>query len=459
MDTSRPYYDAETFQTGSPAVFRPGLGVVDEHGRTIASKIARSSSFSTRAAPSVGLHRHRPLVHYDAQRGYADLELVEYFDVANVGELVKSLVQSLVRNYAKVLVAQPFEVARLLLQVGDISTETVKVAVETEQEDEEEVEYFQPRDEVRRRTRVKRPPSATPAPHTPTQVQVPTTTTAPMPSTHLSPVSLNTVDVMSAMLSQEGARGLWRAANTTFVYKTLNATLEAWITGFASAFLHIPDPFFVDIAHSPEPTTTLLLSLSASVLTGLILAPLDLIRTRMIVTRINNSERSLRNSIQQLKFFTCPLSLVIPTVLNSLANNLLKKITPYLLLVKLGIDSGNSPSLYGTLSLVASIAVLAVKLPVETVLRRAQVSYLLKRARGSTNHLKIESEKQLVVKFAGYSGLFSTPLTIVMCKGDNSGVEALFRGWRVGVLNVIGSWGLKLLQDNYDKQISTEEKF
>jgi fusion and transport protein UGO1 len=254
-------------------------------------------------------------------------------------------------------------------------------------------------------------------------------------------------------------RGLWRATNTTFIYNTLSATLEAWITGFVSAFLHIPDPFFVEVAHSPEPTTTLMLSLGASVLTGLILAPLDIIRTRMIVTKLEGSQRSLRDSIKRLKFMTCPLSLIIPTILNSLANNLFKKLTPYLLLVKFGIDSTTSPSLYGTISLISSILVLAVKLPIETLLRRAQVSYMLKRAHGSFNSLKITDDKAMVVKFAGYSGIFTTLWDILYFRGENGGVEAVFRGWRVGVLNVFGSWGLELLQNNYDDQISMEEKF
>lgn len=482
----RPYYDADTFHGGYSAVYRPGVGVIDEHGRTIASKLSSATRNSTPSTVSMfkaqahgaGYGSGRgPVVNYDnIQKSYSDLEFTEYFDYSNVVELVKSLTQSLLRNYAKIVVAQPFEVSRLILQVGDISTidghtsslkqfhsgkprDTDSFMEEDEDiadggdddPDEEDIDYFVPRDEERKRTRVVRrnvqksvsSPSVPQTPHKGPK--------------HLTPMTLNTMDVMSSLLSQEGVRGLWRATNTTFVYNTLNATLEAWITGFVSIFLSIPDPFFVEVAHSPRPTTTLMLSLGASVLTALILAPLDLIRTRLVITKIEGNERSLRNSIKHLKFSTCPLSLVVPTALNSLASTLNKKLTPYLLTVKLGVDSTVSPSLYGSLSLLASVIFLTIKLPVETLLRRAQISYMMKRARGSSNKLKIDNQGQLIVKFGGYSGIFTTLWDIFYSKGENSGLEGIFRGWRVGVLNVIGSWGLELLRNNYDDQV--EEKF
>lgn len=486
----RPYFDSETFHAGGPAIYRPGIGVVDEQGNTIASKITNSSNLKRSITNNIGIggvskaygsgrSSMRNIIRINQynenikKNMYSDLEFSEYFELNNVSELIKSLVNSFITNYFRCLIAQPFEVARLLLQVGDIHTTTPNDGAKEHQktkrnephydddndddnDDDDEVYYFQSKDEdselLRRRTRtIKR--------RSPTK----TTTTAAsskkvINKNHIRPVSLNTVDIMSSLLSQEGTRGLWRATNATFILNALSSTLEAWITGFISPFLQIPDPFFVDVAHSPEPTTTLALSITASLLTGLILAPLDLIRTKLVVTSINHNERSIRNSIKNLRYFTCPISLIIPTILNSLANNVFKKLTPYLLFVKFGIDAYGSPIWYSTISLFSNIVELFVRLPVETLLRRAQVSFLLKRSENG-NVMKIENEDQLIVGFGGYSGLFKTFYDIYHSSGENSGFEGLFRGWRVGLLKILGSWGLSLLEQNYDDQSFKEEKF
>ncbi|KAH3666422.1 hypothetical protein WICMUC_005690 [Wickerhamomyces mucosus] len=502
MSELRPYYDPETFNTGNTTVFRPGVGVIDENGVTIASKISRGSGSKFNSLAGLGLsNSYRgesssrsiknliKLNNYNAnikKNIYSDLEFHEYFEWNNVGELLKSLFNSFLKNYINTLISQPFEVSRLLLQVGDFKTKIGNQSRQTDNvtgnfkkknyrniyngnenndtndndnvndnddEDDEELNYFESREAEFKRTRTIRQQS--------TKLDVPKDFKLHKKSKkYLVPVSLNTVDIMSSLLSTEGIRGLWRASNCTFIFTALSSTLEAWITGFLSPFFQIPDPFFVDVAHSSDPTTTLILSLSASIITGLLLAPLDLIRTRLIVTKVDNTERSFRNSIKNLNFYTIPISLIIPTILNSLANKFLKKFTPYLLFIKFGIESYGSPTIYSTISLISSILELFIKLPIETLLRRAQVSYLLKNSSNSNNCLKIkDADNELIVKFAGYSGVFTTLYDIFYNDGENRGLEAIFRGWRVGLLNILGSWGLEILQISYDDQSFQEEKF
>ncbi|CCH43975.1 Calcium-binding mitochondrial carrier protein [Wickerhamomyces ciferrii] len=502
----RPYYDSETFHAGGPAIYRPGIGVVDEHGNTIASKIVSSSNLKRSINNSLGIgsvskgfsgngkSSMKNLIRINQynenikKNMYSDLEFSEYFELQNVSELIKSLINSLIKSYLRCLIAQPFEVARLLLQIGDIQT-TGSQSVNSQSngtkknfnttnnndnneaddddddddddEHDDEVYYFRSKHEddepePSRRTRtIKRKVETSPIRSQKTPSPIPLRKKNP---NHITPVSLNTVDVMSSLLSKEGTRGLWRATNATFIFNALSSTLEAWITGFISPFLQIPDPFFVDVAHSPEPTTTLALSITASILTGLLLAPLDLIKTKLIVSSINNNERSIRNSIRDLKYFTCPISLIIPNILNTLANTIFKKFTPYLIVVKFGIDSYASPVLNSTIGVVSSVLELFVRLPIETLYRRAQVAFLLKKSEDG-NTLKIRNEDQLIVGFGGYSGLFKTLFDIYHHPGPNGGIEALFRGWRVGLLNLFGSLGLNFLQQNYDDQSFKEEKF
>lgn len=499
MSDLRPYHDPTSFNPTNPITYRPGIGVVDQQGHTIASKIAASSSHSRRSITGLGLNSGpgsnvkgssmRNLIKInDYNEGlkrdvYSDLEFHEYFEIGNITELLKSLVQSFLKSYTKCLVAQPFEVGRLLLQVGDFETKMGKQLItldeknhkgaanedeEEEEEDEEEsdLKYFESKKDAltdHKKTRVIRSPRSQSQTHKKSKSQTQREfklTKNKKDQQFLTPVSLNTIDVISSLLSTEGLRGLWRASNITFIYGALSSTMEAWITGFISPFLQIPDPFFVDAVHSNDPLTTLILSVTASVITGLLLAPLDLIRTRLIVTKIQHSERSIRKTISRLNYHTVPISLVIPVTMNSLASQLFKRVTPYLLFVHCGIDSIASPFTYSVLSLISSILELFVKLPIETLLRRAQVNYLLKDSRISSNALKItEPESRLVVKFAGYSGIFTTLYDIYYGSGENSGVEAIWRGWRVGLLNVVAEWGLGVLRSSEDDLSFQEEKF
>lgn len=465
----RPYYDAETFNGGYPAVYRPGIGVViDSYGNTISSKLSsfsKSNRFGSNSGSNFKYKTFRDLAKVNdfnesfKKNVYSDLEIGEYFDFNNITELIKSLVNSFIQSYIRSLVTQPFEVARLLLQVADFSNVGVKTKKIDERtvdddndddDDDEEIDYFQPKDQEDGliHTRTSTPSTRKPKPTKPVKNSEEKTKL-------IQPVSLHTLDIMSSLLNNEGIRGLWRANNATFIFNALSVTLEAWFTGFLSPFLQIPDPFFVDAIHSPDPTTTLILSISASVITSLLLAPLDVIRTKLIVSSIVDNERSIRNSIKNLNFFTCPISLIIPTVLNSLTNQIFKKFTPYLLYFKLGIDIYGSNIFYNFIRLGSSILELFIKLPVETLLRRSQLQYLLKESH-DFNQLKIKRE-QLIIKPVEFKGILRTFYEVFYNK--QNGIEGLFRGWRVGVLSIIGTWGVNILQVNYEDQINKTEKF
>jgi fusion and transport protein UGO1 len=83
-----------------------------------------------------------------------------------------------------------------------------------------------------------------------------------------------------------GAWGVWKGSNATFLFTVLQSLLENWSRSFLSAVFNVPDlgvkddlERLVDIA-SPYPWASLLIAGSAAVATGVLLAPLDLVRTR-----------------------------------------------------------------------------------------------------------------------------------------------------------------------------------
>lgn len=92
--------------------------------------------------------------------------------------------------------------------------------------------------------------------------------------------------VISGLWAKEGAWGVWKGSNATFLYTVLQSLLENWSRSFLSAVFNVPDlgvkediDRLVDIA-SPYPWASLFAAVAAAATTGLLLAPLDLVRTR-----------------------------------------------------------------------------------------------------------------------------------------------------------------------------------
>lgn len=94
--------------------------------------------------------------------------------------------------------------------------------------------------------------------------------------------------VCSALWQKEGIWGVWKGTNATFLYTVLQSVLENWSRSFLSAIFNVPDlgvkediDRLVDIA-SPYPWASLFVAATAAVATGVLLAPLDLVRTRFV---------------------------------------------------------------------------------------------------------------------------------------------------------------------------------
>lgn len=93
-------------------------------------------------------------------------------------------------------------------------------------------------------------------------------------------------EVMSQLWQKEGAWGVCKGTNASFVYKVLYSLIEGWSRSLLSALFDVPDlalkndlDRLVDIA-SPYPWASLCVAAAAAVVTSLVLSPLDLVRTR-----------------------------------------------------------------------------------------------------------------------------------------------------------------------------------
>lgn len=428
----RPYYNSDTF-------------VSPIKGHDLNIKVP-SSIGSVDKNPTI---ISRP--NQDGNFVYLDLELD---NTANVGI-------SLLRLYARTFTTQPVQVCRLLLQVGawnanrdakgdkwiteperseDDHDDQEKSTREDGSEDEE-IDYFtavtgnyslqamkpawSPTEEAakkaRRKLRKRKSSSKSHSSY----------------SEIIHPASNQLVDIISALNEKDSFKGLWRGLNSTFLVDALNLTIESWLSGFISSISGIPDPLFVEMVRSPSPFVSLGTTVVATILTSIIVSPIDVIRTRLTVTTFSTQPRSNRQLIYQLDSYLSPLSVLIPTVFYSGLPAFVRHSTPYFLYVKLGIDRYGSPFLYSMMTLVSSLVELVVKLPLETMMRRAQVA---------SQKLKPES---LIIVPAAYDGMISTMWDVM---SGNNGIDMLYRGWRISVVSALGSWGVNALQKSEPEQ-------
>lgn len=442
----RAYVDRDTFNTGNPVVYRPGVGLVNvENGRPLLAALLSTLKHSGKqiGRGTVGIHAPEQM----ADKNYvSDLEFSEYFDGNNLIELGKNLLTNFAQNYAKVAVSQPLEMVRLVLQVGLFAAAPQDITAPMFDDDDEPVNYFQLTNEWS-------DPSATLALPDPTETPTPKVTN----NDKIHPKLVHTLDIINALTTLEGPFALFKGINASFIYNTVLHTVEAWITGFLLPFLGIPDPYFLDLTHSNDPVRLLCLSVLACVITGLVLMPLDLVRVRLMVTKFNRREqqypqinarlvRELLRNYPQAVLTRPPASIAFFTTLHLLATLVFRKMAPYMLYIKFNVDLFTLPTVYTVVNFALLVAEFFVKLPLENMLRKSQVRFLVTPKTLEEDPMRVvtidDPEDNLIVEF---NDLYAQPdLTLA----EKVRRMELFRGWRVGLLNVVGFWGYNIFKDS-----------
>mgnify|MGYP000875857411 CR=1 FL=1 len=227
-------------------------------------------------------------------------------DSASVADMGRKVLDQALWKYTSVLLAQPFDVAKTILQVR-LATQldaestlrrrtSARFAVDQyppsdDESDPDEPSYFTPTKPTRAaaesdRSRSRRP--RTP-PSRPSREQSP----APHVLQLRRPDSV--MEALSQLWQQAGAAAMWKATNATFIYNVLFKAIEGWTRNLLSALFDLPDPSSLasvpaevvagamgglDLADSPSPLASLGIAVAASAIAGLLLAPLDLVRTR-----------------------------------------------------------------------------------------------------------------------------------------------------------------------------------
>lgn len=269
---------------------------------------------------------------------------------------------------------------------------------------------------------------------------------------------------ISTIYNTSGAVGLWRGTNCTFLYSILLRTTDSFVRSLLLAIVGLPeiagpDPgglgpslsvtgagfSGVDVSDSPNPIGSLIIAGIASCITGLLLAPLDLVRTRLIMTPTSHPPRGLLQNLRDLPSLVVPSKLWLPTTLYHSIPQLFSAASPLFLRRQLRITPELTPSLWSLAAFTTSLTDLFLRLPLETIVRRAQVS--------SLKHA--EPDLPTIVEPAPYSGAWATVCSILYLEGETTtrdakgmvrtrrgqGTSGLVRGWRIGFWGLVGVWG------------------
>ncbi|MCJ1275937.1 mitochondrial fusion and transport protein ugo1 [Puttea exsequens] len=434
----------------------------------------------------------------------ADIDYSEYIGDSSpsTSGVLKGLMEQAAWKYTSVILAQPFEVSKTILQVqvakqgraaskanedmrrrpGSYKGDSYDLS---DGSDPDSTSYFTssaplahtPTRHSRPRRRQGSPePNGIPRVHTP----------QPPPAKKASPHSLDLRSsssvsaVLASLWSTEGSWGLWKGTNSTYIYSIFLSTLTSFVRSFFSAFLALPDPGLsftaapnfsyaggLDVLSSHSPLASLTVAVSAAGIAGIILAPLDIARTKLMLTPSTHPPRSILTTLKNLTSWTLPFSIAPTAILHSTLPTLISTSTPLLLRSKLGIDPMLTPNLYSFGAFIGQVFELGVKLPIETVLRRGQMEVAQTSDRGR--------EMPTIVEIGPYKGLFGTMRYIVYEEGERGpqadlvqgisgapamkvgkagqerkkrkgqGFEGLWKGWRVGMWGLAGVWGATIL--------------
>ncbi|CAO1606062.1 hypothetical protein XANCAGTX0491_009561 [Xanthoria calcicola] len=460
---------------------------------------------SSQPSPSLGVKygsspsASSPSFGSSARNILADMDYSDYLSDPSPSSTatVKALAEQALWKYTSVFLAQPFDVAKTLLQVrmpGSAPPVRPRKFRAVQMKPENQIKragfrYSSAESDSDSPTYYTRPkPTGLTPPRRPRPRRRPGSPdrdsssdedephiSARRWSTHIldikSPSSLTAA--LSTLWTKEGAWGIFKGTNSTYVYSILLSTITSFARSFFAAIFAVPDPSLsfqispsagsvggLDILSSPTPMASLAIAVSAAGIAGVLLAPLDIARTKLMLTPSTHPPRSVMSTLNTLSSWTLPWSIAPVTFLHSTLPTFMSASLPLFLRSKLSVDPVLTPSVYALAIFVGQGLELGAKLPIETVLRRGQMHIAQTGSQAK--------ETQTVVVAGPYKGLVGTMRSIIYEEGERTitaapvkagatsrttslardperkkgqGLEGLWRGWRVGMWGLIGVWG------------------
>ncbi|KAL1957015.1 hypothetical protein VTO42DRAFT_6392 [Malbranchea cinnamomea] len=475
--------------------------------------------------PSIGLPKAEGISKTSSSSSSANVtkigrDVIPDFDYSDylgdsspsVVDSVRQLLEEALWKYSRTLMSQPFEVAKTIMQVYVAEGEDEKADRSWREEQQQSGDYTDdqgnPTDSddesnyFASAAQFARSPST--HRHRPTHRITDRSGYVPQNSRPRYMLKVKdpsaVFDVLGQLWSTNGATSLWKASISTFIYSLLLPTLNTFIRSLLCAILGLPEDALsplpeLDILTVSSPTNLLIVSAISSALSSIILSPIDAARTYLILTPQAHGPRSLLRAIRQLPSpnWVIPPHLLPITVISSTLPSLLAQSTPLFLRSYLSLDPSLNPSTWSFFSLIASGLEIGIRIPLETVLRRAQIATFTSpilqqqktlraraaRVKSSADEETPDSIQTIVPTPQTYRGILGTMWAIVYEEGTvppspeaqtmekilgrsetadgiavhrrqqrprkGQGLRGLYRTWRMEMWSIVGIWGSGVL--------------
>ncbi|KAG1810147.1 mitochondrial carrier domain-containing protein [Suillus plorans] len=323
----------------------------------------------------------------------------------DVSLLLRSLVASALLQYTSTALVMPLEVGKLLLQIQWIPKDAPAPSSQIYEEEEEEEtlsdstnedeSYFA--DPAASHTKY---PAPKPVDDQGYVIRTSVLEDGTRPEYIIPVGSMNgTWDMVKrvATFRGEGWLSLWKGLLTSCIHDVLFSNVQPLVDNFIHSI------FLSSAAGLYRPP--LLLPVASHVITGFLLSPLDLVRTRLVAQSAMQRYRTytgpfdaLRQIIAQeggIRSIYFHPQLLIPTILDNGLRPLLHILMPTLIAPRLGfgphVAPDTRPIAWAFAQVLGSVASLLITLPIETVRRRLQV-----QTRGTAKALRTCAETRPV---------------------------------------------------------------
>lgn len=301
--------------------------------------------------------------------------------------LLRSLVASALLQYTSTALVMPLEVGKLLLQIQWIPRDAPAPSSQVHEEDEEEEPLSDSTNEDESyfadpAASLIKYPAPKPIDDQGYVIRMSVLEDGTRPEYIIPVGSMNgTWDMVKrvAAFRGEGWLSLWKGLLTSCIHDVLFSNVQPLV----DSLMHSVFLSSVEGLYRPP----LLLPVASHVITGFLLSPLDLVRTRLIAQSAMQRHRTytgpfdaLRQILAQeggIRSIYFHPQLLIPTILDNGLRPLLHILMPTLIAPRLGFGShvapDTSPIAWAVAQVLGSVASLLITLPIETVRRRLQV--------------------------------------------------------------------------------------
>ncbi|KAJ3127508.1 hypothetical protein HK098_006286 [Nowakowskiella sp. JEL0407] len=292
------------------------------------------------------------------------------------------------------------------------------------------------------------------------------------PPYQIPPIEGSSLGAISSLLSQqyEGFASLFKGNFTGWISDISYLLLQTSIEGTVNDLLELRDEAvpFVFLERWEGQLATNVLSHS---LTGVILSPLEIVKTRLMVQTSNPFHKKYKSTMDCLSTMTAEegglLSLYfgphfLPTLLHYSTHPFMQNATPIIIERGLGIVAMDDPVIYGVLEFTLGVFELLLTLPMDTVRRRLYCQELnFGRVSGKNKSFETVVERNVVP----YKGMFDCFYRIVVeeggvrskikngkvykrkRKGATWGLGPLFKGFRMRLFGYVIMQVLKVFAD------------